>query len=115
MQLALHEARRATEHGDTRVGAVVVRGGEVIAAGRNERELRGDPTAHAETIALRDASRAIGNWRVLDSTLYVPLEPCAKGAGAIVLARAPRAVFGKPAPKAGPAVSLRDVLPEPRL
>jgi tRNA(adenine34) deaminase len=115
MRLALVEAAGAVEHGDTPVGAIVVRGGEVIAAGRNERELRGDPTAHAETIALREASRAIGNWRVLDSTLYVTLEPCAMCAGAIVLARVPRVVFGAPDPKAGAAGSVLDVLAEPRL
>jgi tRNA(adenine34) deaminase len=115
MRLALAHARRATEHGDTPVGAVVVRGGEPIATGRNERELRGDPTAHAEMIALRAAAQATGNWRVLDSTLYVTLEPCAMCAGAIVLARVPRVVFGAPDPKAGAAGSVLDVLAEPRL
>jgi tRNA(adenine34) deaminase len=115
MRVALAEARLAAEHGDTPVGAVVVRGGEPIAIGRNERELRGDPTAHAEMIALRKAARATGNWRVLDSTLYVTLEPCAMCAGAIVLARVPRVVFGAPDPKAGAAGSVLDVLSEPRL
>jgi tRNA(adenine34) deaminase len=94
---------------------VVVRDGEPIAAGRNERELRGDPTAHAEMIALREAARSAGNWRVLDSTLYVTLEPCAMCAGAIVLARVPRVVFGAPDPKAGAVGSVLDVLSEPRL
>ena len=115
MRVALAEARRAAEHGDTPVGAVVVRDGEPIATGRNERELRGDPTAHAEMIALREAARSAGNWRVLDSTLYVTLEPCAMCAGAIVLARVPRVVFGAPDPKAGAAGSVLDVLAEPRL
>ena len=115
MRLALAQARRATDHGDTPVGAVVVRGGEPIATGRNERELRGDPTAHAEMIALRAAAQATGNWRVLDSTLYVTLEPCAMCAGAVVLARVPRVVFGARDPKAGAAGSVLDVLAEPRL
>jgi tRNA(adenine34) deaminase len=115
MRLALTEARAATEHGDTPVGAVVVRDGEVIATGRNERELRGDPTAHAETIALREAARAVGNWRVLDATLYVTLEPCAMCAGAIVLARVPRVVFGAFDPKAGAAGSVLNILAQPEL
>ena len=115
MRLALAEARRAVEHGDTPVGAVVVRGGEPIATGHNERELLGDPTAHAEMIALRQAAQVSGNWRVLDSALYVTLEPCAMCAGAIVLARVPRVVFGAPDPKAGAAGSVLDVLAEPRL
>jgi tRNA(adenine34) deaminase len=115
MRLALSEARAATEHGDTPVGAVVVRDGEVIATGRNERELRGDPTAHAETIALRGAARAVGNWRVLDSVLYVTLEPCVMCAGAIVLARVPQVVFGADDPKAGAAGSVLNVLAQPAL
>jgi tRNA(adenine34) deaminase len=115
MRLALTEARAATEHGDTPVGAVVVRNGEVIATGRNERELRGDPTAHAETIALREAARAVGNWRVLDSVLYVTLEPCAMCAGAIVLSRVPSVVFGARDPKAGAAGSVLNVLAQPQL
>ena len=115
MRLALAEAAGATEHGDTPVGAVIVRDGEVIATGRNERELRADPTAHAETIALREAARVSGSWRVLDSVLYVTLEPCAMCAGAIVLARVPSVVFGAGDPKAGAAGSVLDVLGEPRL
>jgi tRNA(adenine34) deaminase len=97
------------------IGAVVVRGGEVVGSGHNERELRQDPTAHAEAIALRAAAAALGSWRVLDSTLYVTLEPCAMCAGAIVLARVPRVVFGCADPKAGAAGSVLDVLAEPRL
>jgi tRNA(adenine34) deaminase len=115
MRLALREAERALEHDDVPVGAVVVRDGEVIGAGHNERELREDPTAHAETIALREASRSLGSWRVLDSVLYVTLEPCTMCAGAIVLARVPRVVFGTWDPKAGAAGSVLDVLAEPRL
>ncbi len=115
MRLALREAERARDHGDVPIGAVVVSAGEVIAAGCNERELLGDPTAHAEILALRDAARALGSWRVLDATLYVTLEPCAMCAGAIVLARVPYVVFGASDPKAGAAGSVLDVLGEPRL
>ena len=115
MGLAIAEARRALEHDDVPIGAVVVRDGAVIGAGRNERELRQDPTAHAEAIALRGASHALGSWRVLDSTLYVTLEPCAMCAGAIVLARVPRVVYGTTDPKAGAAGSVLDILAEPRL
>jgi tRNA(adenine34) deaminase len=115
MRLALREASRAPEHDDIPVGAVVVKDGEVIAAGHNEREIREDPTAHAEMIALREAARVLGSWRVLDSVLYVTLEPCAMCAGAIVLARVPRVVFGTTDPKAGAAGSVLDVLAEPRL
>src|SRR5437868_2577581 len=115
MRLALREAERALEHDDVPIGAVVVRGGEVLAAAHNERELRQDPTAHAETIALREAARASGSWRVLDAVLYVTLEPCAMCAGAIVLARVPRVVYGAGDPKAGAAGSVFDVLGEPRL
>jgi tRNA(adenine34) deaminase len=115
MRLALREASLAPEHEDIPVGAVVVFEGEVIGAGHNERELREDPTAHAEMIALREAARALGSWRVLDSVLYVTLEPCVMCAGAIVLARVPRVVFGTTDPKAGAAGSVLDVLAEPRL
>jgi tRNA(adenine34) deaminase len=115
MRLALREAGRAREHGDVPIGAVVVLAGEVIAEGRNERELRGDPTAHAEILALREAARALGSWRVLETTLYVTLEPCAMCAGAIVLARVPRLIYGASDPKAGAAGSVLDVLSEPRL
>ncbi|MFZ2114012.1 MAG: tRNA adenosine(34) deaminase TadA [Solirubrobacteraceae bacterium] len=115
MRLALREAQRASEHDDVPIGAVVVHADELIAAGHNERELRQDPTAHAETIALREAARALGSWRVLDAVLYVTLEPCAMCAGAIVLARIPRVVFGASDPKAGACGSVLDVLGEPRL
>ena len=114
MRLALREAERAAAHDDVPIGAVVVREGEVLAAAGNERELRADPTAHAEVLAMREAARAIGGWRIPDSVLYVTLEPCAMCAGAIVLARVPRIVYGAPDPKAGAAGSVLDVLGEPR-
>ena len=115
MRLALREAERAPEHDDVPIGAVVVGDGEVIGAGGNERELRQDPTAHAEIIALREAARAVGSWRLLDAVMYVTLEPCAMCAGAIVLARLPRVVYGTTDPKAGAAGSVFDILAEPRL
>ena len=115
MRLALREAERALEHDDVPIGAVVVHDGEIIGAGTNERELRGDPTAHAEVLALREASSHLGSWRLLDTALYVTLEPCAMCAGAIVLARVPRVVYGAEDPKAGMAGSVLDVLGEPRL
>jgi tRNA(adenine34) deaminase len=115
MRLALREAERALEHDDVPIGAVVVREGEVVGAGHNERELRSDPTAHAEMIALREAARALGSWRVLDTVIYVTLEPCAMCAGAIVLGRVPRVIYGTADPKAGAAGSVLDVLGEARL
>jgi len=115
MRIALREAERALEHEDVPIGAVVVQEGEVLGAGHNERELRGDPTAHAELIALREASRRLGSWRVLDTTMYITLEPCAMCAGAIVLARVPRVVFGAADPKAGAAGSVLNVLDVPQL
>jgi tRNA(adenine34) deaminase len=115
MRLALREAERALEHDDVPIGAVIVRDEEVLAAACNERELRSDPTAHAEVLALREASEKLGSWRVLESVLYVTLEPCAMCAGAIVLARVPRVVYGAWDPKAGAAGSVLDVLAEPRL
>lgn len=115
MRLAMREADLALVHDDVPVGAVVVHDGEVVATGHNERELRQDPTAHAEAIALREAARHLGSWRVLDTVLYVTLEPCAMCAGAIVLARVPRVVFGTWDPKAGAAGSVLDILAERRL
>jgi len=115
MRLAIREAQRALEHEDVPIGAVIAREGEVIGAAHNERELRQDPTAHAEILALRAAAAAVGSWRVLDSVLYVTLEPCAMCAGAVVLARVPRVVYGTVDPKAGAAGSVLDVLAEPRL
>ena len=110
MRLALREAEKALEHDDVPIGAVVVKDEQVIGAGHNERELLQDPTAHAEVLALRAASAAVGSWRVLDATLYVTLEPCAMCAGAIVLSRIPRVVYAATDPKAGAAGSVMDVL-----
>jgi tRNA(adenine34) deaminase len=116
MRLALDEARAAIEHDDVPIGAVVVSdAGQVLARGRNERELHEDPTAHAEVLALRRAAEALGSWRVLDATLYVTLEPCTMCAGAIVLSRIPRVVYAAPDPKAGAAGSVLDVLADERL
>ena len=115
MRLALREAERALEHDDVPIGAVLVHEGEVLAAAPNERELRGDPTAHAEMLVLRAGSEKLGGWRLLDTVLYVTLEPCAMCAGAIVLARVPRVVFGTTDPKAGAVGSVFDILREPRL
>ena len=115
MRLALREAERALGHDDVPIGAIVVHEGEVIGQGHNEREIRADPTAHAEMIALREASRALRSWRLLDCVLYITLEPCAMCAGAIVLARVPRVVFGTRDPKAGAAGSVLNVLDVPQL
>jgi tRNA(adenine34) deaminase len=116
MTVALQEARAAMAHDDVPIGAVVVADdGRVIGRGRNERELREDPTAHAEVLALREAAAALGTWRVLESTLYVTLEPCTMCAGAIVLSRVPRVVYATADPKAGAAGSVLDVLADARL
>jgi tRNA(adenine34) deaminase len=115
MALAIECAREAEGHGDVPIGAVVARDGEPLAAAGNERELRRDPTAHAEVLAIRAAAEALGGWRLPDTTLHVTLEPCAMCAGAIVLARIPEVVFGAPDPKAGAAGSALDVLGEPAL
>ena len=106
MRLAIDEARRAEGHGDVPIGAVIAREGEPLAAAGNERELRRDPTAHAEVLAIRAAAEALGGWRLPGTTLYVTLEPCAMCAGAIVLARIPEVVFGADDPKAGAAGSV---------
>jgi tRNA(adenine34) deaminase len=115
MGLALREARLALAHDDVPVGAVVVHHGEVVAAAHNERERRRDPTAHAELLAIREAARVLDSWRLLDCVLYVTLEPCAMCAGAIVLARVPRVLYGASDPKAGAAGSVLDVLAQPSL
>ncbi len=115
MGLAIQLAREAEGHGDVPIGAVVARDGEPLGAAGNERELRRDPTAHAELLAIRAAAEALGGWRLPDTTLYVTLEPCAMCAGAIVLARIPTVVFGAADPKAGAAGSVLDVLGEPAL
>jgi tRNA(adenine34) deaminase len=115
MALALERAREAERHGDVPIGAVIVRDGEPLAAAGNERELRADPTAHAEILAIRAAAVALGGWRLPGTTLYVTLEPCAMCAGAIVLARIPAVVYGTADPKAGAAGSVLDLLAEPAL
>jgi tRNA(adenine34) deaminase len=115
MALALEQARRAEAHGDVPIGAAILRDGEPLATAGNERELRRDPTAHAEILAIRAAAEALGGWRLPGTTLYVTLEPCAMCAGAIVLARIPTVVIGTPDPKAGAAGSVLDVLAEPAL
>ena len=115
MRLALAEAERCLAHGDVPIGAVVSRGEEVLAAAGNERELAGDPTAHAEILALRAAAAAIGSWRLEGCALTVTLEPCAMCAGAAVLARVDRVVFGATDPKAGFAGSLGDLVRDERL
>jgi len=115
MDRALEQARRAETHGDVPIGAAVFRDGELLSEAGNERELRRDPTAHAELLAIRAAAAALGGWRLPGTTLYVTLEPCAMCAGAIVLARIPTVVIGAPDPKAGAAGSVLDVLAEPAL
>jgi tRNA(adenine34) deaminase len=115
MGLALEQARLAEAHGDVPIGAAILREGEPLAVAGNERELRRDPTAHAEILAIRAAAEALGGWRLPGTTLYVTLEPCAMCAGAIVLARVPVVVIGAPDPKAGAAGSVLDVLAEPAL
>jgi tRNA(adenine34) deaminase len=115
MALAIERAQEAERRGDVPIGAVIACEGEVLAAAGNERELRADPTAHAEILAIRAAAEALGGWRLPGTTLYVTLEPCAMCAGAIVLARIPSVVFGAPDPKAGAAGSVLDILAEPAL
>ena len=120
MDLAIAEAERAVAHGDVPIGAVVVRHDAdgrhtVVASRHNERELTGDPTAHAEILALRDAAVAVGHWRLIDCTLVVTLEPCVMCAGSLVNARIGRVVYGATDPKAGAVGSLYDVLADARL
>ena len=115
MRVALDQARAAEAHDDVPIGAVVVSDGQVIARRHNERELTGDPTAHAEILALRDAARAVGHWRLSDCTLYVTLEPCVMCAGALVNSRIGRVVYGATDPKAGAVASLYEVCADERL
>ena len=115
MRLAIAQALAAEAHDDVPIGAVVVRDGVVVAARHNERELTGDPTAHAEVLALRDAAEAVGHWRLLDCTLYVTLEPCVMCAGALVNSRIGRVVYGATDPKAGAVESLYQVCADDRL
>ncbi|MEV7131001.1 tRNA adenosine(34) deaminase TadA [Streptomyces sp. NPDC093260] len=116
MRLALAEARRAVEGGDVPVGAVVLSAdGDVLGAGHNEREATGDPTAHAEVLAIRRAAERVGEWRLSGCTLVVTLEPCTMCAGALVLSRVDRVVYGARDEKAGAAGSLWDVVRDRRL
>ena len=115
MALALDAARRAAAGGEVPVGAVVVRAEQALAGAGNRTVRDADATAHAETLAVREASRALGRWRLDDCTLYVTLEPCAMCAGALVLARIGRVVFGAWDEKAGMAGSVGDLLRHPRL
>jgi len=115
MGLALAEAARAAGAGDVPVGAVIARGGEIIAAAHNRRTLDADPTAHAEILAIRAAAKAIGDWRLGGCTLIVTLEPCCMCAGAIVLARLDRLVYGAADAKAGAVDTLYDICRDERL
>ena len=116
MELALREAEAAAAHDDVPVGAVVLApDGAVLSKRHNERELRGDPTAHAELLAVQDAARALGSWRLAGTTLVVTLEPCPMCAGALVAGRVSRVVFGAPDPKAGACGSLYNLCADPRL
>jgi tRNA(adenine34) deaminase len=115
MEIAIAEARKAASHGDVPIGAAILRDGELLARAGNERELRRDPTAHAEVLAIRAAAEALGGWRLPGTTIYVTLEPCAMCAGAIVLARIPSVIIGARDPKAGAAGSVFDILREPAL
>jgi tRNA(adenine34) deaminase len=115
MSLALEAARQAAGAGDVPVGAVLLRDGEVLAVGYNEKEALQEPTAHAEVLAIRRAVAKVGSWRLENTTLVVTLEPCVMCAGAIVAARIPRVVFGAYDPKAGATGSLYNVCDDPRL
>ncbi|MBW3595559.1 MAG: tRNA adenosine(34) deaminase TadA [Actinobacteria bacterium] len=115
MRVALDEAERAAKHGDVPVGAALVRDGDVIARACNEKEARRDPTAHAEILCLRAGAEAVGDWRLVGSTLYVTLEPCPMCAGALVGARVGEVVYGPQDPLAGAAYSLYNIVQDPRL
>jgi tRNA(adenine34) deaminase len=115
MQLALNEAEKAAEEGETPIGAVAVLNRKIIAKARNKREIWNDPTAHAEIIALKKSAKKLNRWRLTGLTLYVTLEPCAMCAGAMVLARIDRLVFGCTDPKAGACGTLYNILQDKRL
>ena len=115
MRAAIEEAKLAEDEGEVPVGAVIVHEDEIIGRGRNQRELSQDPTQHAEMIAIRQAARALGSWRLIDTTLYVTLEPCPMCAGALVNARVPRVVWGCNDPKAGATETLYTIGSDPRL
>ena len=115
MARALEMARAAAFRGEVPVGAVIVRENRLLAESHNRTAAWSDPTAHAEAVAIRSAARALGDWRLEGCTLYTTLEPCAHCAGAVVLARLPRLVYGAPDPKAGMAGTLGDLVRDPRL
>ena len=115
MAMALQEARRGLDYGEVPIGAIVVFKGEVIARAHNLREVCNDPTAHAEMIVIREAAKKLDQWRLSGATIYVTLEPCSMCAGAMVLARPDRLVFGCDDPKAGACGSISDIVREPRL
>ena len=115
MQIALEEAAKAPAVGEIPIGAIIIREGLILAKAHNYREVFQDPTAHAEVLAIRSAASALGSWRLLDTTLYVTVEPCTMCLGAIILARIPRVVFGARDPKAGACGSVFDLSAEPRL
>ena len=115
MEKALVLAQQATEKGEVPVGAVVIKEGKLVAAAHNLREQSGNPVAHAEILAIQSAAEIIGNWRLTETTLYVTLEPCPMCAGAIILARIPRVVFGATDPKSGAAGSLYNIVQDERL
>lgn len=115
MRLALEEAAKATAIGEIPIGAVIIRGGEILAKAHNYREIWQDPTAHAEIVAIRAAASTVGSWRLTETTLYVTVEPCAMCIGAVILARIPRLVFGTRDPKAGACGSVFDLAADSRL
>jgi tRNA(adenine34) deaminase len=115
MRQALQQAMAAGVHNDVPVGAVLVKDGEVVATAGNERRLRNDPTAHAEILVLRAAAEKLGTWRLAETSLYVTLEPCAMCAGALVLGRVSKLIYGPQDPKAGAALSLYNIVQDPRL
>jgi tRNA(adenine34) deaminase len=115
MRVALEQAKRAVRHDDVPVGAALVLDNRLVASASNERELQADPTAHAEIVALRRGAEALGSRRLEGSTLYVTLEPCSMCAGALVLARVARLVYGPQDPRAGAAYSLYNIVQDPRL
>lgn len=115
MTIALDEARAAVQHGDVPIGAVILVDGQIVARTHNRREIDHDPIAHAEILALSEAGRALGRWRLEDATMYVTLEPCAMCAAALVYARLERLVFAAPDPKAGAVVNLFELCDDERL
>lgn len=115
MRRAIAEAGKARAKDEVPIGCVIVRAGKIIARGHNLRETSQDPAAHAELIAIRKAARKLGSWRLLDTALYVTLEPCTMCMGAIILSRIPRVIFGCYDPKGGAAGSLYDLSNDPRL